>query len=66
MLDAVAIVYDPPRMGIPHLAALFADGQMVACRPVGSIEEGEAYLKTLVEDLWRMVDADVRKAANDG
>lgn len=63
MLDAVAIVYDPPRAGLPHLAALFGHGQMIACKPVGSIDEGEAYLKALIEDLC--CDASGREAAND-
>jgi len=64
MLDALAIVYDPPRAGLPYLATLFADGHMLACEPVSSIDEGEAFLKSLFPKLPGIIDQ-IRSAANN-
>jgi hypothetical protein len=52
----MGVVYDPPRADLTHLAVMFVDGQVVACLPVGSIDEGEAFLKGLMPDLPHMVE----------
>lgn len=50
--DLLAVVYDPPRPGVPHMAVLFdADGQVVGARPVDSIKAGEAALALLVSQM---------------
>jgi hypothetical protein len=47
--DLTAVVYDPPAPGLPHMAVLLdPDGEVVAVRPVQSIEAGEAALASLV------------------
>src|SRR5918993_5404341 len=50
--DRTAVVYDPPAPDLPHMAVLFdAGGEVVAVRPVESIDAGEAALANLVENL---------------
>ena len=50
--DLTAVVYDPPAPNLPHMAVLFdAGGEVVAVRPVESIDAGEAALANLVEHL---------------
>jgi hypothetical protein len=50
--DLTAVVYDPPVPDLPHMAVLFdARGEVVAVRPVESIDAGEAALANLVENL---------------
>jgi hypothetical protein len=47
--DLTAVVYDPPAPGIPHMAVLFDEsGEVVAVRPVESIDAGEAALANLI------------------
>jgi hypothetical protein len=50
--DLVAVVYDPPAPGFPHMAALFDPaGELIAVQPVESIDAGEAALAHLVGQL---------------
>jgi len=50
--DLTAAVYDPPAAGLPHIAVLFdPDGEVIAIRPVESIDAGEAALASLVEQI---------------
>jgi hypothetical protein len=52
--DLVAVVYDPPAPGFPYMAALFDPaGELIAVRPVDSIDAGEAALAVLVGELTR-------------
>jgi hypothetical protein len=47
--DLTAVVYDPPAAGFPHIVVLFdAEGEVVAVRPVESIDEGEEALASLL------------------
>ncbi|MDF3061534.1 MAG: hypothetical protein K0S06_1643 [Microvirga sp.] len=47
--DLTAVVYDPPAPDLPHIAVLFdAGGEVVAVRPVESIDAGEAALASLI------------------
>jgi hypothetical protein len=47
--DLTAVVYDPPAPGFPHMAVLFNEsGEVVAVRPVESIDAGEAVLASLI------------------
>src|SRR4051794_29444626 len=47
-----AAVYDPPASGLPHIAVLFdAEGDVIAVRTAGSIDEGEAALANLIADI---------------
>jgi hypothetical protein len=50
--DLTAVVYDPPVPDLPHMAVLFdAAGEVLAVRPVESIDAGEAALANLVGQL---------------
>jgi hypothetical protein len=50
--DLIAVVYDPPASGFPHIAVLFDPaGELIAARPVESIDAGEAALVSLVGEL---------------
>jgi len=56
--NVVAIVYDPPQKGFPHLTTIFIDGKVVVCEPVASIEEGEAVIEGSlpeIPDLFKTV-----------
>lgn len=46
-----ALVYDPPSNDFPHLAALFLNGRLLHAEPCSSIEEGEARLEAIMEDI---------------
>ena len=58
----VGIVYDPPQKGFPHLAAIFVDGKMVVCEPVGSIEEAEAVIAGVAPEIPALIDQVREKA----
>jgi hypothetical protein len=50
--DLIAVVYDPPASGLPHIAVLFDPaGEVIALHPVESIEAGEAALASLLAEL---------------
>jgi hypothetical protein len=50
--DLIAVVYDPPAPGFPHIAALFDPaGELIAAQPVSSIDAGEVALASLVGEL---------------
>ena len=50
--DLIALVYDPPAPGLPHIAALFnSTGELIAAQPVQSIDAGEAALVSLIGQL---------------
>jgi hypothetical protein len=50
--DLIAVVYDPPASGLPHIAVLFDPaGELIAAQPVQSIDAGEAALASLVGEL---------------
>ena len=55
MPDAIGIVDEPPKTGLPHMAVMLIDGEIVMCEPVGSVEEGETFLTRLVPKLPSMI-----------
>jgi hypothetical protein len=39
------VVYDPPRLGLPHLAVVFKpDGSVLTAEAVSSVAQGEALI----------------------
>jgi hypothetical protein len=38
------VVYDPPKAGLPHVAVLLHDGEVLAARAFNSIAAGEAFI----------------------
>ena len=59
-------VYDPPSPGLPHLAIVLCDGEVLAAEPVCSAEEGEQLVQHLAEQLAKVAAGqdEVRQRGN--
>ncbi|HFH3085729.1 TPA: hypothetical protein ACGJRU_005176 [Pseudomonas aeruginosa] len=44
------VVYDPPAAGLPYLAVVLHDGEVVVARSVSSVEAGEALIAKVFND----------------
>ncbi len=48
-------IYDPPDTGLPQLAVVISDGDVLACEVVQSTAEGEFLLEKVRENLAEFV-----------
>lgn len=44
------VVYDPPAAGLPYIAVVLHDGEVVVSRAVSSIAAGEALIAKVFQD----------------
>ena len=49
-------IYDPPMKGMPRLAVVFSDGDVLACEAVHTTAEGEFLLAKVRENLPEFVN----------
>lgn len=62
-----AAVYAPPEPGLPYLAALIWEGEVIACDAVASEMEGQKLLVSTMPQWPQMVlDFQARKKRKDG
>jgi hypothetical protein len=72
MAYVTGAVYEPPFDGLPYLAVLLHEGEVVTSKAFKSPEAGAAFLATIVPQLQAKIDADphiskkkkVRRKAN--
>jgi hypothetical protein len=48
-LTIIGAAYDPPRLGLPHVAVALCDGQVLQAQAVDSVQAGEAFLAAITE-----------------
>ena len=56
-------IYDPPTKGMPRLAVVISNGDVLACEVVQSIAEGEFLLAKVRENLPEFVEEAKRSRA---
>ena len=56
----IAVVYPPPIVGTPYLAAIFLDGRVVYCESVETRKKAKALLEGVAEEM--LVNSDRRKS----
>ncbi len=49
-------VYDPPEAGLPYLAVVLCDEELIVVEPVSSAEEAEQLIHDLSEELAKKAD----------
>jgi hypothetical protein len=52
-----ATVYSPPKPGLPHLAVLLYEGDVLAARACNSIAAGEAFIAKIMPELQAKIDS---------